>query len=261
MIIFLKHILKVFPLILLRYIFFAGIAYLIFYIWKREKYFNHKIQSKYPDRKNIRREMLYSVLSLAIFALVGGMVYWLRIHGHTKIYTDFNAHSVGYFFFSAVVFILLHDTYFYWMHRFMHWDRIYKYVHRIHHLSTNPTPWAAFAFHPLEAVVEVAILPVMVFLIPLHPYAILIWVIYQTVLNVMGHLGFEMFPSGFTTNLVTAGTIPPYITICTTAMSAATMASTTMSGTASWAPTMINTVRSSKLSSTKYKHSAILTKR
>lgn len=197
------HILKVFPLIVLRYAFFAGIAYLIFYIWKREKYTNHKIQNKYPDRKNIRREMMYSVLSLAIFAGVGGGVYWLKMHGYTQVYKNFTDHSVGYFIFSVIAFILIHDTYFYWMHRFMHWDKIYKYVHRIHHLSTNPTPWAAFAFHPVEALLEVAILPIMVFLMPLHPIAIFIWVIYQTVLNVMGHLGFELFPSGFTTNMLT----------------------------------------------------------
>jgi lathosterol oxidase len=172
------HILKMFPLIVLRYAFFAGIAYLFFYIWKRERYGNNKIQAKYPDRKNIKREIMYSVLSLAIFAGVGGVVYSLRMQGYTQIYTDFQAHSISYFIFSVVAFILIHDTYFYWMHRFMHWDKIYKYVHRIHHLSTNPTPWAAFAFHPLEAVVEVGILPIMVFLMPLHPIAILIWVLY-----------------------------------------------------------------------------------
>lgn len=196
----LAHILKIFPLIVLRYFFFAGIAYLIFYIWKKQKFTFHKIQPKYPDSKVMNREVLYSLLSLAIFAMIGGGVYWAKISGYTKIYSDFHAHSVWYFIFSVVAFILLHDMYFYWMHRFMHWDRIYKYVHRIHHLSTNPTPWAAFSFHPLEAVLEVAILPIMVFLIPLHPLAIFIWVIYQTVLNVMGHLGFELFPSGFTTH-------------------------------------------------------------
>jgi sterol desaturase/sphingolipid hydroxylase (fatty acid hydroxylase superfamily) len=38
----------------------------------------------------------------------------------------------------------------------------------------------------------------MVFLIPLHPIAIAIFAIYMVTLNVMGHLGFEMFPKGFT---------------------------------------------------------------
>jgi sterol desaturase/sphingolipid hydroxylase (fatty acid hydroxylase superfamily) len=86
----------------------------------------------------------------------------------------------------------------------MHWDAIYKYVHRVHHLSTNPTPWAAFAFHPFEAVMEVSIVLIMVFIMPLHYLAILAWILYMSGLNVLGHLGFELFPSGFTTNKLTS---------------------------------------------------------
>jgi sterol desaturase/sphingolipid hydroxylase (fatty acid hydroxylase superfamily) len=69
-------------------------------------------------------------------------------------------------------------------------------------MSTNPTPWAAFAFHPLEAIVEVGIVPIMMFLMPLHPLALLVWVLYQTGMNVLGHLGFEIFPAGFTEGFI-----------------------------------------------------------
>ena len=190
---------RMYVLLLLRYVMFAGIAFFIFYVWKREKFLRLKIQTRFPDSANIRRELLYSLLSLSIFALVGLMVFVLRKAGYTKMYWDFHAHSGWYFVFSVLVFVALHDTYFYWAHRLMHWDRIYKYVHRIHHLSTNPTPWAAFCFHPIEAMMEVAILPIMVFLMPVHPLAIFAWVMYMTLMNVIGHLGFEIFPRGFTT--------------------------------------------------------------
>ena len=194
--------LTTFVLISLRYIFFAGVLYLIFYIWGKRKFFRFKIQQKFPENKNIVREISYSFLSLFIFALVGSSLFILRKHGYTKMYLQFSEHSVAYFIFSVFAFIVIHDTYFYWTHRLMHRKELYKYVHKVHHLSTNPTPWAAFAFHPLEAVVEVGIVPLMMFLIPLHPYAILIWVLYQTGMNVMGHLGFEMFPAGFTTGKI-----------------------------------------------------------
>jgi sterol desaturase/sphingolipid hydroxylase (fatty acid hydroxylase superfamily) len=190
--------LRTFSLISLRYLFFAGSLYLIFYVWKKRHFFKAKIQQKYPDNKRILHEVGYSFLSLAIFSLVGTLMFVLRKHGYTQMYLNFSDHSVAYFIFSVVVFILLHDTYFYWCHRLMHWKKIYPYVHKIHHLSVNPTPWAAFAFHPLEAVMEVAIVPIMIFLIPLHPFAILAWVLYQTGMNVLGHLGFELFPAGFT---------------------------------------------------------------
>lgn len=187
----------------LRYLVFAGTLFLIFYVWKKRDFFKLKIQQKYPDNKHILREMGYSFLSIAIFSLVGTTMFILRKHGYTQMYLNFSDHSIGYFIFSVIAFILLHDTYFYFTHRFMHWKPIYPYVHKVHHLSVNPTPWAAFAFHPLEAIVEVGIVPIMIFLMPLHPFALLAWVLYQTGMNVLGHLGFELFPSGFTNGFIT----------------------------------------------------------
>ena len=76
-------------------------------------------------------------------------------------------------------------------------------MHLIHHKSFNPTPWTTFSFHPIEAVMQVLILPIMVFAIPLHPLAILTWSMYQLVLNVGGHTGFEVMRSGFTQRIHT----------------------------------------------------------
>ena len=198
---FLKY-LHSFQALSLRYIIFAGTLFLIFYVWKRQQFLILKIQQKFPGNKHIFREIAYSFLSMAIFALIGTMLFRLRKLGYTKMYTDFNEHSIAYFIFTVVAFILIHDTYFYWTHRFMHWKKIYPYIHKVHHMSVNPTPWAAFAFHPFEAVVEVGIVPLMMFAIPIHPLTILVWVLYQTGMNVLGHLGYELFPSGFVTGPV-----------------------------------------------------------
>jgi len=186
----------------LRYLVFAGVLFLIFYVWKKREFFRFKIQQKYPDNKNVLREMGYSFLSIAIFAIIATTMFTLRKHGYTQMYRNFSDHSISYFVFTVIAFILLHDTYFYWTHRFMHWKKIYPYVHKVHHLSVNPTPWAAFAFHPLEAVIEIGIVPIMMFLMPIHHYTLLIWVLYQTGMNVMGHLGFEMYPAGFTKGFI-----------------------------------------------------------
>jgi sterol desaturase/sphingolipid hydroxylase (fatty acid hydroxylase superfamily) len=201
---FLRYV-KVFTIASLRYALFAGVLYVIFYVWKKRHFLKAKIQQKFPDNKHIAREISYSLLSVAIFALVGTTLFYLRKSNifPNKIYTDLSEHSVGYFIFSVLLFIVAHDTYFYWTHRFMHIKKIYPYVHKIHHLSVNPTPWAAFAFHPVEAVIEIGILPIMTYLIPLHPLAILTWVLYQSAMNVIGHYGFELFPKGFTSGTIT----------------------------------------------------------
>ena len=68
-------------------------------------------------------------------------------------------------------------------------------MHRTHHLSTSPSPWAAYAFSPLEAVVQAGIAPVILFTIPVHPLAFSIFMMWQITFNVMGHCGYEIFPA------------------------------------------------------------------
>lgn len=63
-----------------------------------------------------------------------------------------------YYFAAFPIMFVIHDTYFYWTHRIMHHKSVFNVMHLVHHKSTNPSPWAAYAFHPLEAIVEVGIL-------------------------------------------------------------------------------------------------------
>ena len=92
---------------------------------------------------------------------------------------------------------LFHDAYFYWVHRLMHTKALYRHVHKVHHLSTNPSPWTAYAFHPLEAVLEASILPIIAFTLPVHFTAVLYFFLFQIFYNVYGHLGYELYPKGF----------------------------------------------------------------
>jgi sterol desaturase/sphingolipid hydroxylase (fatty acid hydroxylase superfamily) len=117
--------------------------------------------------------------------------------GYTHIYHQISDYGFVYFAASIVLMILLHDTYFYWTHRAMHWKPLFKLAHKTHHLSTNPTPFSAYAFHPVEALVEVGIIPLIAFTMPYHPAALTIFTLYSLLLNVVGHLGFELFPTGF----------------------------------------------------------------
>ncbi|MBI1286323.1 MAG: sterol desaturase [Flavobacteriales bacterium] len=183
---------------MMRYVLFAGVPYVLFYLLFKNRTFRMKIQQRYPKLKDVRREVLYSISSVAVFAMVSVFLLYLKKHDFTKIYMDMDAFGGIYFGFSIVLLIVLHDTWFYWTHRLMHWKPIFKYVHLVHHKSTDPTPWAAFSFHPTEAFIQIAYVPIMVCLVPLHPIAILTWALYQFTLNMLGHLGFELLPKGFT---------------------------------------------------------------
>lgn len=187
----------------LRYTVFAGLAWLLFWVWQRgrDRWRHRRLARREPPpdqlSAQVRREIRYSILTVLIFGAVGALILVARQHGYTRLYFDVGEYGWPYLLFSTAAAILLHDTWFYWTHRLMHHPRLYHRVHRVHHLSHDPTPWAAFAFHPLEAIVEAGIFPLLVFTLPLHPLAIFGFMTWMMFFNVMGHLGHELYPAGF----------------------------------------------------------------
>jgi len=184
------------------YLIIAGAPYLFFYVWKKKKFWRSKIQQYYPQNKHIARDIKYSFFSLIIFFIVFIVLILASYAGLTQVYQPIDKYGYTWYFASIVVMIIMHDTYFYWTHRFMHWKPILRSVHRIHHLSHNPTPFSAFAFHPVEALIEVGIVPLIAFTVPVHTSAITMFLFYQLFLNVMGHLGYEIFPKGFASHKI-----------------------------------------------------------
>lgn len=184
----------IFCLFTLRYLIFAGGAYLVFYIWKKRDWFFMKIQRHHPDRAQVLTEVKYSLGTFIIFGLMILLVSILQKAGYVHIDKGTGIYGRAYFIFATVFSIFFHDTYFYWMHRAVHHPFLFKHVHRIHHLSRDPTPWAAFSFHPIEAVLEIGFLPLLLLLMPLPQFTLLILSLWMIVFNVLGHLGFELFP-------------------------------------------------------------------
>ncbi|MEO6633774.1 MAG: sterol desaturase family protein [Mucilaginibacter sp.] len=188
--------------IAVRYLLFTGSFYLVFYVWKNRRYWASKIQQRYPEKQHIFREIKYSFFTVLIFGVIIMLTVMAGMKGLTLVYAPVAKYGWFYYFISIALMILLHDTYFYWTHRLMHWKPIFKYVHKVHHLSINPTPFAAYAFHPVEAVVEVGIIPLIAFTIPHHATTIVIFGLYSLLLNVAGHLGYELFPKGFASHIL-----------------------------------------------------------
>lgn len=200
---YLERFLLVYGVLLLRYAIFAGLLYLLFYTWKKRNFFYKKIQHKFPEPERVWFEIKYSLSTFAIFGVMACGLHWLTKNGYTQIYTDFSGRSVGYFIVSLIGMIVVHDTYFYFTHRLMHLPGIFEVAHKVHHRSHNPTPFASFSFHPIEAVVEFGIIYVVAFSFPIHSFVILGFTMFMMANNVLGHLGFELYPKGFTKNKLT----------------------------------------------------------
>lgn len=181
-----------------RYLVIAGLAFFIWYILLRKRILFKKIQQRFPSGKDYQREILFSLFTMFLFAFVAWFFLGQKeIRKHTLFYKDINQHGQLYFWLAFPLMLLIHDTYFYWIHRLMHNPKLFRFLHLIHHKSTNPSPWAAFAFHPLEAVLEVSILLVLIYSIPVTKAHLFFFFLFQMFYNVYGHLGWELFPKNF----------------------------------------------------------------
>jgi Delta7-sterol 5-desaturase len=175
----------------LRYLFFAGLAWFLGYVLFRRAWFHRKIIQLRPASAQMRREITHSVVTIVIFGVVGLLTLEAARRGWTQIYWRVQDHSWAWWWTSIGLTILLHDTWFYWTHRAMHHRRLFRFFHRTHHLFTNPSPWASYAFSPAEALVQAMIFPLAAMLIPIHPLAFGVFMIWQMVFNVIGHAGYE----------------------------------------------------------------------
>ena len=167
------------------------VFYLIFYKWKKKEFENCKIQASPVPSKQLNKEILYGIVSLAIFCITGFCVHLLQSNGYSQVYFEPLKHGVWYLFVSVVLMIFFHDMYFYWTHRLLHMDGWYQKIHRVHHISSNPSPFTALSFHPVEAFIQALVLPVMVIIIPAHPFSLFVFLCFMVYKNVKGHAGYE----------------------------------------------------------------------
>lgn len=177
----------------MRYFIVAGIAFLLFYVVFKNPMMHRKVQAKFPKMSDYGRDIFYSAISIAIFSAISVWTIFI-ISPYTNMYSNISDYSPVYYAFTFVWMFFVHDAYFYWAHRLMHHPKVFKWVHLIHHKSNNPSPWTAYAFHPIEAIVEALIVTIFAFSIPIHRSAIIIYMLFQILYNVYGHLGFEIFP-------------------------------------------------------------------
>lgn len=199
-----KHFFEVWPGIflfdLLRYLIPASIAFVLFWVIGKNWWKHLFIQKVFPKQSQLWKEFGYSMSTVLVFSIIGFGIFKAEHAGLTRIYHKIEDFGIGYTVFSFAIMLLYHDFYFYWTHRIMHHKLLFRHVHKVHHESTNPSPWAAYSFHPWEAVVQATVLPIAIFILPLHPLTVFAFLAYMIIRNVVGHLGFEILPKGFTKN-------------------------------------------------------------
>lgn len=143
----------------------------------------------------IAREIRWSLASAAIYGVPAGLVFWAWKHlGWTQIYSELSAYPLWYAPLSLALYLVAHDGWFYWTHRWMHRPGPFQLAHAVHHASRPPTAWTAMSFHPLEAVIGGVVIPALVFVVPIHLGTLALMLTIMTVMGVTNHMGWELFP-------------------------------------------------------------------
>lgn len=181
------------------YFIFSLPLFIVFWVIWKKKFRPIRIQeTERAGRGHFRHDLLHSFSSFFVFASLDVVLLYLQSRGYTMLYKDPAQYGWWWLGVSFVLALLLNDTYFYWTHRAMHHPKLYAFFHKAHHKSTDPSPLTAFAFHPAEAVVEYGMSIILPFIMPLHISVIIAWQLVDMLNNVLGHLGYELYPAGWT---------------------------------------------------------------
>ena len=182
---------------MIRYFLFAGMAFFTFYVAYKAMFQANKIQKRKALNKDFYREILSSMQTTLVIGLVSIALLFSPLREYTAIYEDIHQQPLFWIPISVLLALVIHDTYFYWMHRLAHHPKIFKYVHLTHHKSTNPSPWTSYSFGLLEALFEALVAPIILMLVPMHPSALMVFALTAFSINVYGHLGYEIMPKEF----------------------------------------------------------------
>ena len=199
---FLTLTLAMFVVVMGRYFLMAGLFQLFFYFWKFNIWQARKLNKKSHPPKQFHKEITYSAITSLIFAIVGAITFVAFQRGFTAIYLNIHAFPLWYLPISLVISMLLHETYYYWLHRLMHHPKLYRYVHQVHHDSIITSAWTAFSFHPIEGFLEALVLPTIILFLPMHPSVIVLQLTIMTLSATINHLDIEIYPKNWLGNFI-----------------------------------------------------------
>jgi Delta7-sterol 5-desaturase len=186
-----------------RYLIAAGVLTLLLMIFSGFAQRRRMQPGRRASRADYWREIVSSMRTVVVYAFVTLAILVGRETG--VILLEIDDAALWTIIWQFAVIVIAHDAWFYWAHRAMHHKRLFRATHLHHHKSRTPTPWTAYSFTMTEAVIEVAFVPVFLFLtsqmgIAYAGFAILFFIWHQMIRNVMAHAGSELFPAGWVDN-------------------------------------------------------------
>ena len=137
-------------------------------------------------RNQIRQEIQHGLTSIPVMAALTVPFFLAEIHGWSKLYDcTSEAPFWAWTYLQYPLFILFTDSGIYWIHRYEHHPLVYRWLHKPHHKWVVPTPFASYAFHPLDGWAQSLPYHVFPLLFPLQKGAYLGLFVFVTIWTVL----------------------------------------------------------------------------
>jgi len=116
-------------------------------------------------------EMQVSLISIPIMAIPSAAIFVYEVRGYSRLYDGVDGWSgIAYMLFTVVLYLFFTDTLIYWIHKWLHHPILYGPIHKLHHKWIISTPFASYAFHPLDGFSQSLPYHIFAFLFPLNKF-------------------------------------------------------------------------------------------
>jgi sterol desaturase/sphingolipid hydroxylase (fatty acid hydroxylase superfamily) len=152
-----------------------------------------KIQPRGFKLKTFRNEIVITLISIPLSGVLLGGLSWL-LHRYDLI--SFNSAPATWWqiLLEYALYFFLFDTWFYWWHRLMHNEPMYKWVHKVHHWSTSPNLMTTASVTPLESLINGGFVPLFTAAFTVHSETMALIAPTNIIMGYYVHLGYEFFP-------------------------------------------------------------------
>ena len=144
---------------------------------------------KFLFRSQVYDNIFWSCISGCSVWTAYEVLYMWAAANHRVPWVDWKSHPVYCALWLCAI-PFWREFHFYWIHRLIHWQPLYRSVHYLHHKNVNVGPWSGLAMHPVEHLLYFSVVLIH-FVVPSHPIHFLFNSQHTALTPAGSHHGFE----------------------------------------------------------------------
>ncbi len=177
------------------YLIMGGALYLRYYLLRPKEATRWKCQAeRWPSSAMRRYDLKLGLFNITLGSLVSGLLAHAVAAGRFPhgAYVQLSGRNPLLALGSGVAYFFLIDLLLYWAHRIYHRPALFRSIHRFHHRNTTPTPFTAFAMHPIEFLTyeSLSVLPLLV--LPVYAPVAIAVLLYSHFMALVQHSGIHI---------------------------------------------------------------------